>query len=172
MSFLKFVPDSNENEVFAQILLGGEYENFILNLKDWSKEDYIFQWKHAIENSLKNREVSALMQNYEKAYDHVKAIRIYSIIPEEFTAGEIGITSDESKDFYITESFIFITENEKTFTNDIHFNKIKKAYGRFFPIFYFDKQRMDKFYLYLSDRVEGISSWKVTAKDLQGALDL
>lgn len=76
------------------------------------------------------------------------------------------------KIFFITESFVFITENEKTFITNKAFKKIKKAYGRTFPIFYFDKNRIDKFYLYLSDRVEGISSWKITEKNLESILNL
>lgn len=161
-----------EDEITAGILLDGEYERFNLNLVDWTKDDYIEQWKHAAKYSLKNREVSAFIKNYENAQHHVKMIGIYTIIPEELTNPNQYLTSEDGEDFFITESFVFITENEKTLTTDKAFNKIKKAFGNYFPIFYFDKNRLDKFYLYLSDRIEGISNWKITNKDLKSILKL
>lgn len=169
LDLIKFFP---EDEITAGILLDGEYERFNLNLVDWAKKKYISQWKHAAKYSLKNREVSAFIKSYENAQHHVKVIGIYTIIPEEHTIHKSDLISEDGKDFFITESFVFITENEKTFTTNKSFKKIKKTYGRTFPIFYFDKNRMDKFYLYLSDRVEGVSSWKITGKDLESILNL
>lgn len=169
LDLIKFFP---EDEITVGILLDGEYERFNLNLVDWAKKNYISQWKHAAKYSLKNREVSAFIKSYENAQHHVKAIEIYTIIPEERTIHKSDLISEDGKDFFITESFVFITENEKTFTTNKSFKKIKKTYGRTFPIFYFDKNRMDKFYLYLSDRVEGVSSWKITGKDLESILNL
>jgi len=31
---------------------------------------------------------------------------------------------------------------------------------------------MDKFYQYLSDRIEGVSNWKISEKDLKSVLNL
>lgn len=169
IDLIKFFP---EDEITAGIFLDDVYERFNLNLVDWAKKDYIAQWKHAAKYSLKNREVSAFINNYENAKRHVKVIGIYTIIPEEHTIHKNAPFSEDGEDFFITESFVFITENEKTFITNKSFKKIKKAYGRTFPIFYFDKNRMDKFYLYLSDRVEGISSWRITGKDLESILNL
>lgn len=169
LDLINFFP---EDEITAGILLDGEYERFNLNLVDWAKKNYISQWKHAAKYSLKNREVSAFIKSYENAQRHVKVIGIYTIIPEEYTIHKNDLISEDGKDFFITESFVFITENEKTFTTNKSFKKIKKTYGRTFPIFYFDKNRMDKFYLYLSDRIEGVSSWKITGKDLESILNL
>jgi len=156
----------------AGIFLEGEYELFELNLTDWNIKDYISQWKHAAKYSLKNREVSALIQNYQHAKNHVKIIRIYTIIPEEFTIHKSALGTKDGKDFFITESIVFITENEKTFISNKSFKKIKKNFGRNFPIFYLDIKRMDKFYQYLSDRIEGVSNWKISEKDLKSVLNL
>lgn len=161
-----------EDDPTAGILLDGEYEQFNLNLVDWSKEDYIDQWKHAAKYSLKNREISGFIKNYENAYHHVKMIGIYTIIPEELTNPQKYLTSEEGCDFFITERFLFITENEKTFTSNDSFDEIEKSLGNFFPIYYFNKSRIDKFYLYLSARIEGISSWKITEEDLESVLNL
>ncbi|MBU3845589.1 MAG: hypothetical protein H9855_01155 [Candidatus Acinetobacter avistercoris] len=170
LELLRFYPEDDHT---AGILLAGEYELFNLSLVDWSKEDYIDQWKHAAKHSLINRRSSCFIKNYENAYHHVKMIGIYTIIPEEVAnPRKYFVSEEEASDFFITEKFLFITENEKTFTSNDSFDEIEKSLENPFPIFYFNKSRVDKFYLYLSDRIEGISNWRITKEDLESVLDL
>lgn len=79
---------------------------------------------------------------------------------------------DAPKSFYITESFIFITNDVNNLKNDIEFKRIYDAFGEYFPIYYFDESSMSKFYLYLSDRIEGISNWKISEDNLKTVLKL
>lgn len=172
LSLIKFFPADKSNEITAGIFLDDEYERFSLNLTDWTKEDYICQWKHAARYALENRDVSAFIKNYESAQQSVKMIWINTIIPEELTDPRKYLTSEDGQNFFITESVVFITENENTFTSDDAFNEIKQAFGNCRPIFYFDKNRIDKFYLYLSDRIEGVSNWTITKQDLESIFNL
>ncbi|WP_445114735.1 hypothetical protein [Acinetobacter sp. WZC-1] len=169
LNLIKFFPEEGTVGIF----LDDEYERFILSTKDWTKGDYINQWKHAVMYALKNREVSGIIKYYECAKSKVKKMSIYTIIPEEQTKSSDDFFSEsDANDFFITESFLFITENEKTFTSNEPFDQIKETYGNYFPIFYFDKYRIDKFYLYLSDNIHGMSSWKIKAEDLESVLNL
>lgn len=98
LEFIRLFPEDDHT---AGILLDGEYEQFNLNLVDWSKEDYIDQWKHAAKYSLKNREILGFIKNYENAYHHVKMIGIYTIIPEELTNPQEFLISEEGCDFLL-----------------------------------------------------------------------
>lgn len=164
---------TTETSQKGMMFLDGVYESFELNLNSWSKSDYINQWKSAAQHSLDHRAVSALIKNYERPNGNVKKIDIYTIIPEEMTNPlDYIFRSDTQKSFYITESFVFITDDINNIKNDIEFKKIYDAFGEYFPIYYFDESSMSKFYLYLSDRIEGISSWKISERDLKTVLDI
>lgn len=167
LKFIDFFCENKLDEKTAGILLDDHYEKFSLNLKDWTKDDYIKQWKHAAKYSLENRELSCLIKSYECAYYHVKAINVYTIIPAEMIYSD---NRDES--FFITESFLFITENAETFNSNEAFDIIKNNFGNYFPIYYFNISRLDKFYLYLSEVVAGISNWKVEKNNIESILTL
>lgn len=164
---------TTETSQKGMIFLDDVYETFELNLNSWSQSDYINQWKSAAKHSLDYRCVSALIKNYERPVGNVKKIDIYTIIPEEMTnPREYIFRLDAPKSFYITESFIFITNDVNNLKNDIEFKKIYDAFGAYFPIYYFDESSMSKFYLYLSDRIEGISNWKISEDNLKTVLKL
>ncbi|WP_037588718.1 hypothetical protein [Stenoxybacter acetivorans] len=170
---IRFLPqDINENNIVkAQILLGDNYETFELYTGDWSKEDFVNQWKSAVRLSLKKRETTALFKNYK--HDSISGIKIlwlYTIIPEELAYPDKFIHAD-GVDFYITESFRFFTEKLEILADDASYNLINKNYGHYFPIYWLNIHKLERFYLYLSDRVEGISHWKVNKQDLKSILN-
>jgi|GEM_PF-4799956 len=151
-----------------RINLGGECETFDLITNDWSLKKYISQWKHAARIALNSRQTVGLIKRYESSKNHVKSIDIYTIIPKEEAYPN---TYDESSGFYITESFMFISERLEVLSSNQYFDEIYESYGHYFPIYYFDENNISRFYLYLSDKVEGVSSWEVTNKDLRAILD-
>ena len=164
---------TTETSLKGMILLDDVYETFELNLDSWSKFDYINQWKSAAKHSLDYRAVSAFIKNYDRPAGNVRKIGIYTIIPEELTNPiDYAFRSDTPKSFYITESFIFITNDVNNLKNDIEYTKIYDAFGEYFPIYYFDESSVVKFYLYLSDRIEGISNWKISEENLKTVLEL
>lgn len=173
MQSLLTVNTDIKNKVFVNILLDNKYEMFELNLKNWSKNDYVNQWKDAARYSLENRCVSGLIKNYESSINGVKKINIFIIIPEEVNDPKSFIFQRKiPEDFYITESFVFVTENIDTFLSNESYERIKEIYGDYFPIIYFDQNFLFRFYLYLSDRVEGISNWKIKGSMIKTILEL
>lgn len=167
MNIIKFC---NENTTKAEILLGRYYETFELNTTDWNKSDYIKQWIHAIKSSLDNRDISGIFKNYEKTTpSEIKNMGIYTIIPEEIAYSQSE--NNNTKDFYITESFKFVTEKIEILDDDQGFDLINECYGNYFPIYYLNINKLSHFYLYLSEQVEGVSHWKVTENDLKETLN-
>lgn len=167
MNIIKFC---NENTIKAEIFLGGHYETFELNTTDWSKSDYIKQRIHAIKSSLNDRSISGIFKNYEKTTPSgIKNMGVYTIIPEEIAYSQLEETN--TKNFYITESFRFVTERIEILNDDKSFYLINKCYGNYFPIYYLNINKLNHFYLYLSEQVEGISHWKVTEDDLKETLN-
>ena len=86
----------------------------------------------------------------------------------------VVISSEEVDDdvFFMTESFVFITQNEKALTSDFYFDKIFDSYSNYFPIYYFNPNHIERFYLYLSERINGISAWQVSRQQLSTILNL
>lgn len=160
-----------DGNLLAKIQLGKESEQFELNLTTWSQVDYINQWEHAVKFTLENGAVSVLIKNYESALNGVKKISIFTIIPEEVVDPKKYIFQNiESEFFYITESFIFITETLDLLDSNEPFEKIKEIYGDYFPIFHFDVKNLFRLYLYMSDNVEGRSNWKIDRNMLKTVL--
>lgn len=167
------VNTQQKDKIVTKILLNNEYESFDLNLKDWSLADYINQWKDAAQYALECRCVSALITNYESPSSGVKKISIFTIIPEELTDPKYYAFQDkEAENFYLTESFVFITNNIEVFLSNNAYDDIKKVYGDYFPIIYFDEKNLFRFYMYLSDKVNGISNWKIEKSKLKTILNL
>lgn len=161
-------------KVECKILLGENYESFDLNLKDWTLENYIHQWKSAARYSLDNREISAFFKSYESSKKGViKTLSLYTIIPIEMTYSiEECLSKGEDSDFFITERFMFVTENKDSFFSEDDFMKIKESFYEYFPIYYLDLDNLNRFYLYLSDKVENVSKWKVSKKSLETILKI
>lgn len=154
----------------AKILLGDDYESFELSTKDWQFEQYVQQWKDAARLLLDTGSTVCLIKHYEAAKDCVKMMHLYTVFTKE-TAYPLcdGISDDE---FLITESFVFITQDERVLTKNLYFDKLFDSYSNHFPIYYFDPNHIERFYLYLSERVNGISSWQVSRQQLGTILEL
>lgn len=170
--FLKLTSDVETNSVFGRIRLGSNYETFELNTREWSSEKYLQQWKHAAAWSMNKRETSGIIKNYESSLSQVKKVGIYNLIPKELAYPSRDLFEDESeKDFYITENFIFVTEDVSVLDSNFHFDQIYNAFGNYFPIYYLNFQKIEKFYLYLSQKIEGVSHWEVRRDDLCSFID-
>lgn len=166
MQLIKILSEEqNKKSATAAILLGEQYETFSLNLTDWSLTDYLKQWQNAIDLAIQNRCTVALIKNYEKATEHVKMMWIYTIIPEEDAESRKFFNKDGS-DFFITESFLFFTENKDLLSKSECFEEIYNSFGNYFPIYYFKEEHIKYFYLYLSPNISDVSHWKVSATTL------
>ncbi|MFC0821212.1 hypothetical protein [Moraxella marmotae] len=165
-NLIKIDPKNNS----AKILLGDNYESFELYTGSWQFKQYIQQWKDAARLLLDTGSTVCLIKHYEAAKDHVKTMHLYTIFPKN-TAYPLceDIGDDE---FFITESFVFITQDEKVLTTNFYFDKIFDSYSSHFPIYYFDPDHIERFYLYLSERVNGISAWQVSRQQLGTILEL
>jgi|24BtaG_2_1085350.scaffolds.fasta_scaffold02111_5 hypothetical protein len=171
-NFISIFSQNEPDNVKIKIRLGNEFETFDLITADWSLQKYLRQWKHAALFALQTRETVGLIKSYECSKQHVKVMGIYTVIPIEIAYPNRLQTSNEQEGFYITESFIFVSERIASLISDDCFNEIYKNYGNYFPIYHFDEKNMNRFYLYLSTKVEGISSWKITCDDLRSVLKL
>ncbi|WP_413208495.1 hypothetical protein [Rhodospirillum sp. A1_3_36] len=159
-------------KVEGQIFLEETPETFFLYCHDWSIDQYVAQWKHAAKYSLCERRVSCFITKFERALEHPKRIDIFTIIPESTVfKRECYGREEEFKDFYITNSFVFITSNPSShMKNREFFDKIESVYGNPFPIFPFFEEKLEIFYMYLSRSIQGISNWKVSSEKLESLL--
>lgn len=168
MSFLKIIVSVNCNNAIGNILLEGNIETFPLNLCEWSAKDYIQQWKHAARVALKKRRVAGIITNYECSKKDVKMMGVFTIIPKEVANPRRKWEENECEiGFYITNRFIFVSEDISNLISHHQFLKIKRSFGHYFPIYYFDRKNIELFYLYLSEASEGISRWNLSAVELR-----
>lgn len=161
-NFIYFTEEDTVN-----ICLGKYVESFKLITSDWDRFDYVNQWKHAVRFSLEYVQPAALIKRYESPRNKISNIEIYTIIPKNFL-----FDNEENEDFYITESFIFITDNILVLGSKDNFEEIYEGYGNYFPIYYFDADMMECFYTYLSGEIYGISHWGVSAEQIKEILTL
>lgn len=154
----------------AKILLGADYESFELYTKDWQFEQYVQQWKDAARLLLDTGSTVCLIKHYEAAKDCVKMMHLYTVFAKETAYPFCDDISDD--EFLITESFVFITQDEKVLTENLYFDKLFDSYSNYFPIYYFDPNRIEYFYLYLNERTNGISTWQVSRQQLGTILEL
>ncbi len=157
-----------EDDKTAYIRLGENYEAFELNLNNWTREQYVLQWKNAAKYAMQKRLTSAFICDYECAKNNIKLIKIYSVIPEEATCPREYLDCDDTEnlDFFITESFVFITEDVNKLKLEDSYEQIFSVYDEYFPIYYLNPDHIQYFYLYLSDRIEGVSNWRISKEDL------
>lgn len=165
----EFIKINRKNKT-ARILLGESYESFELYTKDWTFEQYIQQWRDAVKLLLDADNTVCLIKQYESAKKHVKKMCLYTIFSKESAYPLYNEIDDDV--FFITESFIFITENTDFLTNKFYFDKIFKSYSNYFPIYYFNSNHIEHFYLYLSERTNGISVWEVSRQQLNTFLNI
>ncbi|MPW64933.1 hypothetical protein CPI40_09025 [Moraxella catarrhalis] len=158
-----------ENKI-VKILLGDNYESFELYTKDWRFERYVQQWKDATKLLLDTGNTVCLIKHYEAAKNSVRTMRLYTIFPKKTAYPLCDDISDD--EFLVTESFIFITQDEKVLTTSFYYDKIFDSYSNYFPIYYFDPDRIEHFYLYLNERTNGISTWQVSRLQLGTILEL
>ncbi|STY81716.1 MULTISPECIES: hypothetical protein [Moraxella] len=142
-------------------------ESFKLITSDWSRFDYVNQWKHAVRFSLEYIRPAASIKRYESPRNKISNIEIYTIIPKNFLSD-----NEEDEGFYITESFIFITDNISVLSSKEDFEEIYEGYGNYFPIYYFDTKILECFYTYLSSEIYGISHWDMSTEQLKEILTL
>lgn len=95
----------------AKILLGDDYESFELYTKDWQFERYVQQWKDAARLLLDTGSTVCLIKHYEAAKDCVKMMHLYTVFAKETAYPLCDDISDD--EFLITESFVFITQDER-----------------------------------------------------------
>lgn len=153
----------------ASILLGENYESFKPDTKDWQLKHYVQQWQSAIRLLLDTGSTVCLIKHYEAAKQHVKQMGIYTIFSQESAYPCEQIDNDK---FFITECFIFITERVEHLSNQFYFDKIFDHYDHHFPIYYFNPNHIEHFYLYLSERTNGISVWEVSRQQLATVFEL
>ncbi|WP_413208497.1 hypothetical protein [Rhodospirillum sp. A1_3_36] len=174
VGMIRFLENQNKEskDLVGEIFLEEFPETFVASSHDWSVDDYVRQWRHAVRHSLFEGEISCFITNFSNAFDHPKKIDVFTIIPEARVHEREACGREEKfKDFYITNSFLFITSNPSEHMRDQKFfENIKSAYGNYFPIYPFFSEKLEVFYLYLGRNIQGISNWKVSSEKLASLL--
>jgi hypothetical protein len=171
-NFIDILLQNEPDKIKVKIRLGADTETFNLVTTDWSLQQYLYQWKHAALLALQTRQTVGFIKSYECSKQHVKTMSIYTIIPKEIAYPNRFQINNEQEGFYITESFIFVSEDLNALVSDRCFDEIYETYDNYFPIYYFNQKKLNQFYLYLSDKVEGVSSWEITFNDLKSILKI
>ncbi len=170
---INFQKDEKYQKVVGKIRLGEFVETFFPSFLDWTEKDYEKQWHHAIKHSLDKRELSCLFLSYEKSDRHVKKISIITIIPEEFVTRNLAIADEEDEEdlgFYMTECLVFVSENLESLKSDEDFEEIYNVYKNNSPIYFLDLKKLERFYLYMSCQIQGISHWYISKEELGKSL--
>lgn len=111
-----------------------------------------------------------LIKHYETAKDRVKMMHLYTVFTKEAAYPLCDDIGDD--EFLITESFVFVTQDEKVLTTSHYYDKIFDSFSEYFSIYYFNPDRIEHFYLYLDARTNGISTWQVSRQQLSTVLEL
>ena len=175
--------DFDEKILYARMFFDNEdYETFDVDITDWSKERYIKQWKHAVDYSIKNREISLFFKDFRVStpYNIMRSF-VYILIPEECVDIEKwNIQDDENikpQDFYIVEQMIYLTTDVNNLCSEKVLNIIKDDDNIYIPVYYVNPDKLDWFYPYIGHMFSNINIqtiWhkKISKKYLESILKM
>ena len=184
--------DMSENCVYARMFFENDeqFANFAIDITDWSKDDYVKQWKNAANYALNKRCNSALFTSFQTSKKFFFC-QCYILSPEENVDIEkweewnfqLNKTEEEieqmekPKDFYITETFLCLTNDVNILNSDEIFKEISEDLDTEVPIYFININRLERFYAYLpnNDAIEiqkGCWHKKVSKKYLESILEM
>lgn len=184
--------DMSENCVYARMFFENDerFANFAINITDWSKDDYVKQWKNVANYALNKRCNSALFTSFQTSKKFFFC-QFYILSPEENVDIEkwkewnfqLNKTEEEieqmgkPKDFYITETFLCLTTDVNVLNSDEVFKEISEDLDTEIPIYFININRLERFYAYLpnNDATEiqkGYWHKKVSKKYLESILEM
>lgn len=175
--------DFDEKILYARMFFDNEnYETFDVDITDWSKERYIKQWKHAVDYSIKNREISLFFKDFRVSTPHnVMRSFVYILIPEECVDIEKWNIQDNEnikpQDFYIAEQMIYLTTDVNNICSEKVLNIIKDDDTVYTPVYYINPDKLDWFYPYIGHmfsniNIQTIWNKKISKKYLESILKM